>query len=169
MTRCAALLPLCAAALLASGCEEEALSPPTVRYGQDMCHECGMILSEERFAGAIVVREGRETKELLYDDIGEMLADDAPAQAEQAWFVRAYDEDRWLPARGASYVHSPTTMTPMATGLVAFAEASAAGAFAEKQGGRTLTFDEARAEAQAGALGVDLDRIGAAPAGGAGR
>ncbi|MCP4068002.1 MAG: hypothetical protein GY741_06945, partial [Phycisphaeraceae bacterium] len=45
-----------------SGCgrDEDPLGPPTIHLGEDMCSICSMIISDRRYAGAIVMRrDGR--------------------------------------------------------------------------------------------------------------
>ncbi|RMH29569.1 MAG: hypothetical protein D6693_01780, partial [Planctomycetota bacterium] len=118
-----------------AGCSrEETLSPPEARAGVDACAACGMMLADTRFAGALAVREGGLVERRVYDDIGEMLAVPPPA-AEHAFYVVAFDTGAWVEADDATYVHAPSVMTPMATGVVAFSSADAADAFAREHAG----------------------------------
>ena len=42
--------------MAAAGCSSsDPTAPPTVYYGQDVCVMCGMIISDERFAAAMIV------------------------------------------------------------------------------------------------------------------
>ena len=48
---------LAAGLILASGCGRRSdTGPPELHYGQDVCAACNMIVSEERFAAAVVAR-----------------------------------------------------------------------------------------------------------------
>ena len=61
---------------LAWGCAEGStiIAPPEIRYGEDLCTECNMVISDPRFAAGYVyeVSEGRY-RSLAFDDIGDLL------------------------------------------------------------------------------------------------
>ena len=60
--------------VLLTACGQDApAGPPTVRYGQDPCAGCGMIISDDRFAAAWVDPAG-EAAPRLFDDGGGMGA-----------------------------------------------------------------------------------------------
>jgi copper chaperone NosL len=92
---------------------------PVIRYGQESCVHCGMIIDDPRFAAARTDRGERH-----FDDIG-CLAEDLvafPAEAEDAdLFVHDYGTEAWLAACDATYVRSTELRTPMASGVAAFA------------------------------------------------
>lgn len=145
----AATIPGCAG--------DEPLSPPEARAGIDACAVCGMMISDTRFAGALSVRESSGmVRRDVYDDIGEMLAV-APPASEHKFYVTAFDTGEWLDAPAAVYVHSDRVMSPMATGVAAFAARDAAEAFAAEHAGAVLTLSEARARAAAGELRIGAD------------
>ena len=58
-------------ALVGCGGSADAGKPPKIDYGRDACERCRMIISEERFAAALVDQDGRKT---LFDDPGELVA-----------------------------------------------------------------------------------------------
>ena len=127
---------------LAAGCTaRDPLAPPEIRYGEDVCAECGMIISEPRFAAGLVLGPaGGEA--LAFDDIGDMLAwARAHPEAEVSrWWVHDYASEAWLDARAASFVRAKALRTPMDHGLAAFAEPGAAAAMAAELGGEVLGF-----------------------------
>lgn len=126
-----------------TGCERapRPLAPPVVHYGQDMCAVCSMIVSEERFAGAVALRRGKRIEHFFFDDIGEMLAEYAPPEHEEiAWYVHDADTLAWLDASEAWYVRSEDLRTPMATGVAAYATRAAAETARETHGGTVLDF-----------------------------
>lgn len=134
-------------ALLLGACAQGASSPapPEIRYGEDLCDECNMIISDARFAAAYAyeVSPGRyESK--AFDDIGDMLlhaekhTDDAVAE----WYVHDYDSEEWLDASAAHYVMSADLPTPMGYGIIAYADAAAADTKAAEVSGMILSWDE---------------------------
>ena len=123
------------APFLLNGCngEADAAQPPQIGYGRDTCARCGMIISDERYAAALVAPDGRVR---LFDDAGEMLmsaAEDAP-EGQRAW---AHDRQgkQWIDATTAIYARGEPETTPMGTGYVAFAKREDAEAFAAQPGG----------------------------------
>jgi copper chaperone NosL len=112
------LLAICA------GCVrgETEIRPPDIRYGEDICVECNMIISDPRFASAYVrqVAEGRY-ESLAFDDIGGMLshADAHDDHEIVAWYVHDYDSEEWLDATAATFVFSHEIQSPMAHGIAA--------------------------------------------------
>jgi copper chaperone NosL len=143
-------------AVTVSACapSRDPLSPPDIGYGQDVCDRCGMIISDERFAAAMIVRTPSGTQARKFDDVGEMLA--YGAENPQFEVVRRYVHDyvslEWIMADSATFVRSSGLATPMGYGLVAFADASAADALAREIDGQVLTFDALRT-----ALGTTSD------------
>lgn len=119
--------------------------PPEIRYGQEMCSACGMVIDEPRFAAATLLTNG---KYLKFDDAGEMLNYhmNHPEEQVAAWFVHDYPSEKWIRGEQAFFVRSPTLKTPMGTGIVAFIDQAQAEAFATEHGGKVYTLDEIRAQ-----------------------
>lgn len=142
---------LLAAGLAASACTEPPLTgPPTIRVGSSQCAECGMIISEERHASALLIDDRGRRDYLLYDDIGCMLDDendglDGPTVLER--HVHDHQSRAWARADLASFVMvDPTEIpTPMGSGIVAVMDAAAARELAEKHKGQILDYPGARA------------------------
>jgi copper chaperone NosL len=107
-------------------------SPPTISYGSDTCDRCNMVIGEERHAAAL---KGADGKWLTFDDTGEMIA---TAQAEsgaiKAW-VHDFEKVTWHDAATAFYVWLPNRNTPMASGIIAYADQARAEAKAQETGG----------------------------------
>lgn len=116
-------------------------APPEIMYGHDKCAACGMIVSEDRHAAAIVPARGEAS---LFDDTGELVhyVVQHPLQPDQAVFVHDYQSRRWLPANMAFFVKDPKLSTPMGTGIVAFAERSSAETFAQPRQVPVLRWEE---------------------------
>lgn len=123
------------APLLLSRCsgQTDASQPPAINYGRDTCVRCGMIISDEHFAAALVAPDGAVR---LFDDAGELLlsvAEEAP-EGQRAW-VHDRHGMQWIDATAATYARGAPETTPMGTGYVAFAKREDAEAFAGQPGG----------------------------------
>jgi copper chaperone NosL len=117
-------------------------TPPDIRYGEDVCDQCRMIISERRFAAAYVTRQG-ETRR--FDDIGDLVRYHRHHAEDVAVFwVHDYDSRVWLKAEQAYFVLSPTIHTPMGHGIVALGDKQRAAAMAAANQGEVLTFAELR-------------------------
>jgi copper chaperone NosL len=102
---------------------------PQIRYGQDTCVRCSMVISDARYAAAWRDDAG---KEAFFDDIGCMAHDEHDANLRGGeLFVHNYNDETWTDGRSASYLlNTQVFRTPMAYGLAAFAtreEAEGAG------------------------------------------
>jgi copper chaperone NosL len=134
---------------------EAVIMPPEIRYGEDACAECTMIISDPRFATAYVheVSPGRY-ESISFDDIGDMLihAGKHPEHTVVRWYAHDYASEEWLDATGAHFVFSNQLQTPMAQGIAAHAALADAEAMAAELDGQVLDWNGLRARHQAGAL-----------------
>lgn len=131
---------------LSAGCGSNVdagpIPTPQFVFGEDLCDECSMIISEQRFAGAIGVRTRGRVKHLLFDDIGEMAAFELPPHDEARYFVHDMLTSVCLPAEDAHYMRAKTLRTPMGTGVAAFRAASDRDATLAQFPGDKLTWEE---------------------------
>lgn len=116
--------------MLAAGCGEPGAEAPEILYGEDICDHCRMVISEPRHAAGARLDE----QALRFDDPGclrEFLEARGPAPAA-AW---VHDENEaWLAVTDAWFVEDPEGGTPMASGILAFADPAAAAAAGERYG-----------------------------------
>jgi copper chaperone NosL len=128
-------------ASLLAGCQRvDISSPPTVRFGDEACASCHMIISDERFAAALVTAAGDALK---FDDIGCLIQHEAPhARPEVTYWVRDYSSQGWLNARDATFVQSTSVLSPMGHGMAALPTALAARELASGPTSRILRFSE---------------------------
>jgi copper chaperone NosL len=126
--------------LVACGSGPDLDEPPEIRYGEDVCDRCLMIINEARYAAAYVTPEGDAR---LFDDIGGMAAsiDEAPEEVAVFW-VHDYDTEEWLKAKKAFYVESDDLLTPMGFGIIAFADEGRAEEWAAAQAGILRSYSE---------------------------
>ena len=148
------LLVMVVLTLLAAGCSQATeIKPPTIRYGEDKCADCDMIISDERFAAA-AIREinAGDHESLLFDDIGDLVRYMAQHNDQKfvAAYVHDYDTKAWIEAEKAVYMDSDTLKTPMATGLAASSSQSGAEALAAQWNGKVIDWEAVKA--QGGAL-----------------
>lgn len=150
--------------LLLAACGQAALTaqtPPEILYGEDVCDHCGMIISDERFAAALVIETGPNRLEhRIFDDIGDMFGyvdelNKAQAQGLEegakivTYFVHDYHSLEWLDAREAYFVVSESVHSPMGSGMAAFAQAAEAEAQAQLwQPANVLDFETAQHESE---------------------
>jgi copper chaperone NosL len=150
ITRRRFLCAACAAyatAVAATACATNASSdpqPPNIAYGRDVCEQCGMIISEPRFATATVLEDGTSHK---FDDIGDMVLYhfDHPDQKVKAYFAHDYNSQEWIRAETATFVASDQIKSPMGHGLAAFLKSSDAESFASEVNGKVMNFEGLRA------------------------
>jgi copper chaperone NosL len=120
----------------------EKLAPPVVRYGEDVCSACGMIVSEEPHAAAAAVDPGDGRAETrIYDDIGCMVRDGGAARFLARW-VHDLEDARWIAADSAAFVSNERLQTPMGSGVAAFATRARADDYAAREGGIATNWQE---------------------------
>lgn len=140
MTRRAFLILVFAVSVTGCQASSSLEKPPPIRYGRDTCDECGMVISEARFAAAYLPRHGEWR---LFDDIGDMLAFYTSHREEVAVFwVHDYETGDWLQADGAFFVSSPALHTPMGHSIVAVTNRERADRLTDQTAGEVLTFAE---------------------------
>jgi copper chaperone NosL len=127
-------------ALALGGCRAGAPSgPPSIRYGKDLCAECRMIISEERFAAGAADEAGEVVK---FDSVGCLIRflRDKPGQT-RVW-VKRYDSDGWIDVRNAFFVLSEKILAPMGYGVAATDSKTDAEKIAGELEGKIMDFSE---------------------------
>jgi copper chaperone NosL len=136
--------------LLLAACGGPATPEPAkIRFGETMCAECGMIISQPKYAASFAYAESEgRFKSLPFDDIGDMLehmrnhSDLIPVGV----WVHDYESEEWINAETAHFVRSNAIRSPMGHGIVAFADKSAAERLAAEVDGQVLDWDQLRIE-----------------------
>lgn len=119
-------------------------SPPQIRYGEQECDSCRMLVSDERFAAALVFeRDGKVTK-LVFDDINCVFGylSDHPVAGSYTVYTHDLDTRAWLDTRAAFFVHSAKLETPMASQIAAASTSDGAESLLKRYPGERLTFDQ---------------------------
>lgn len=130
--------------------------PPEIVYGQDVCDQCGMIISESRFAASYVTTTGDVRR---FESIEDMLMYHLEHQEEvHIFWVHDYYTEKWARGDEAVFVLSETIVTPMDGGVVAVADKAGADELIAERGGTAVSFDQLLSLARAGVLeGHDHD------------
>jgi len=128
--------------LLLGACQSQVdlSQPPEIRYGEDVCTKCSMIISEARFAAAYYTEQGDARR---FDDIGGLFIYHAENQEDVAQFwVHDYETEEWIKADQAFYVTSDQLHTPMGFGLIAFSDQERAKRIASESNTMVMSFDD---------------------------
>ncbi len=135
------LAPLLLLLLLLLACAGPAATdaPPEIWYGEHECDRCRMIVADERLASAAVA----DGETLRFDDLGCLLAKlaERPETEWRVW-VRDYAGGGWLDAGSARFAATEALVTPMGSGLAAFARPEDALALVAERGGRVVGWNE---------------------------
>lgn len=148
------LLLLLLSTLLLNACTRgvATAAPPEIRYGEDTCTECNMIISDPRYAAGYAheLSAGRY-ESLAFDDIGDLLAHLEKYRERKvvAWYVHDYTTAEWLDATTAYYVLSDEIHSPMGHGIAAHATRDAAEVLAQRKSGLVLDWQGLQAHVKA--------------------
>lgn len=156
----AAVLVTVLASAGACGGGEAPPSPPAIDYGEDVCAECGMIISDSRFATAMAVRtRSGDTEVRAFDDVAGPLLHlrGRPGLEVLAVWVHDCRSGAWTPADSARFVRSGAIRSPMAHGLLPCGSPGAADSVARALGGEVLRWEDLRDDARRGAF--DPERL----------
>ncbi len=126
--------------LLLVSCQQ-AVQPPTIRYGEDACANCRMLINEAPYACAIETEEGEVRK---YDDFNCMFLDSERVKPKRYWVHHHDKPDQWLDGEKAFYVRADALQTPMGSRTLAVATRDEAERKAKQLNGQVLTFEAIR-------------------------
>lgn len=131
-----------AAALFLAGCRPRAVP---IRYGEDVCAHCRMVIVDARFGAELVTRTG---KVYTFDSV-ECLAHHAAAQPDSAAvFARLVTDygrpGRLVPVEEVFFIRSEALQSPMGGHLAAFGSGTTRRAALDAYGGRVLDWQAVR-------------------------
>jgi copper chaperone NosL len=112
---------------------------PNIRYGEEACDYCRMIINEAPFAAAFENEAGEMKK---FDDVGCMAMAQAEEKTNHIWVNHYLQPGKWLKAQEAYYVYSKDLKSPMGDGILAVDSESTAQAQAKQLNGHILRFNE---------------------------
>ncbi len=120
-------------------------APPTIRLGDSVCDQCGMIISDARFATATIVEGDRGPEAALFDDFNCQIGYETRFldNTIHARWSRDHGTEAWLDTTQAWFIRSPALRTPMASNMAAFANKADAAKAAEEFDGVVIDFKNA--------------------------
>jgi copper chaperone NosL len=124
--------------LLLTACSQQidTEQAPAIAYGEDVCENCSMIISDERFAAAYWTADGVARR---FDDIGGMVEYHQDRGEDVATFwVHDYPTGEWVRAESATFVLNKEMQTPMGFGIAACANEEQAKALAYGEEGAVV-------------------------------
>ncbi len=108
-------------------------APPPIVLGDSTCQECGMIISDERFATSTIIENERGYQPLLFDDFNCQIKFERKfkdLKIVNRW-SHEHAESTWIKSEVGWFVYSTQIRSPMASGLAMFETKSQAEAFAQ--------------------------------------
>jgi nitrous oxide reductase accessory protein NosL len=126
--------------LLLMSCQQ-AVQPPTIRYGEDACANCRMLINEAPYACAIETETGEVRK---YDDFNCMFLDSERVKPMRYWVHHHDKPDQWLDGEKAFYVRADALQTPMGSRTLAVATREEADRKAKQLKGKVFPFEAVR-------------------------
>jgi nitrous oxide reductase accessory protein NosL len=126
--------------LLLMSCQQ-AVQPPTIRYGEDACANCRMLINEAPYACAIETEAGEVRK---YDDFNCMFLDSERVKPMRYWVHHHDKPDQWLDGEKAFYVRADALQTPMGSRTLAVATREEADRKAKQLKGKVFPFEAVR-------------------------
>jgi len=135
------LVALLSLSVSACGGAAKADGPPEINYGRDVCVQCGMIVSEAKFAAAYTLEDGTE---MVFDDLGGLLLHQRETgdaiDPLSAW-VHDFETEEWVDVTNAYFVATLSVNSPMGHGILSFNDEARAVAFASEVGGEVIRWD----------------------------
>jgi copper chaperone NosL len=126
--------------LLGCSAQQSLDEPPEIRFNVDVCDQCGMIISEPRFAASYVTTAGDVRK---FESIGDMLAYHLEQQEEvHLFWVHDYYSDEWVKGDEAFFVLSEQIVTPMGDNVLGTADQASADRLVSEAGGMIVDFEQ---------------------------
>jgi copper chaperone NosL len=125
---------------LLQGCSA---GPSPIKYGQDMCAHCQMIISDQRFGTELVTSKGKIYK---YDSVECLISDylkmsGSEKEIHSLWVTDFNNPTVLINAKSAIYLHSSKLRSPMGMGLSAFSDEAEADEMKNKFTGTILPWN----------------------------
>ena len=126
--------------------------PEPIVYGRDACAHCRMVISQPGFGGEVRDLSGKIS---TFDDVGCLLISLAATGREtpEAWVEDFDGKTTFAPLLQATLVRGALD-TPMGHGIVAFADAGKAAAFAAEKKAKVVKLEDLLVELKSGSFAV---------------
>ena len=136
-----AILLVVLALLIAACGNADASGPPEINYGRDICVECGMIVSEARFAAAYRLADGSDK---IFDDLGGLLLysrETGDVLDPATTWVHDFETEEWVAVDDAYFVPTLSVSSPMGHSIVSFSDEARATSFAADVDGEVILWN----------------------------
>lgn len=134
------LIVIAPLALIACQSDVDIEAAPKIAYGQAICEQCGMIVSEEVQAAAYRLTDGQLR---IFGDLGDMvLYHRLNGEDVYIFWVHDFQTGEWMHAPEAFYVATDDLVTPMNHGIAAFTYEAGAKHLAEEHGAPIYRWDK---------------------------
>ncbi|GAB4386544.1 MAG: hypothetical protein Kow0022_15900 [Phycisphaerales bacterium] len=133
------------AVLIATGCgRPQPDRPPAVRLDDSVCDQCGMIISDVRWATSTIIRGERGPEARLFDDFNCQVnyEQDHPDLPVLARWSHDHATQEWMKTDQAVFLVAPALRTPMGSHAAAFGNRSDADSAASTHPGTIMTFEQ---------------------------
>jgi len=138
-------LAISAVLVLGAGCARQPVTgPPPLRLGEQECAACRMLISDERFAAALVYEHDGRVQRPAFDDINCLFGHlaDLPAGTPYSVYTHDFETRAWLNARDAAFVRSSALESPMGAQIAAASRRVAAEQLLKRYPGEVLTYEQ---------------------------
>jgi copper chaperone NosL len=126
--------------VIACSSEVDLLATPEIAYGEVICEQCGMIISEEGQAAAYRLPDGDLR---IFDDLGDMvLYYRLNGEDVHIFWVHDFQTGEWMHADDAFFVATDDLNTPMGHGIAAFKYETGAEHLSEEHGAPIYRWNE---------------------------
>lgn len=134
------LMIIGALSLIACQSEVDIETTPEIAYGEVICEQCGMIVSEEAQAAAYRLPDGNLR---IFNDLGDMvLYHRLNGEDVHIFWVHDYQTGEWMHAPDAFFVATEDLVTPMGHGIAAFTYEAGAEHLANEHSAPIYRWDE---------------------------
>lgn len=123
------------------GCNQQ---PEAIRYGQDACAFCRMVIADEKFGSELITQKGKIYK---FDSIECLAAyrhsdQISGSDIHSMWITNFKTPGQWLPAEQTQFLQSPNVPSPMGMSLSGYASSDEAKSMQSQFGGEVLNWEQ---------------------------
>lgn len=133
------------AVLITAGCgRPQPDRPPDVRLDDSVCDQCGMIISDVRWATSTIIKGERGPEDRLFDDFNCQVhyEQDHPDLPVLTRWSHDHTTQEWMKTDQAVFLVAPALRTPMGSHAAAFGTRSDAESAASGYPGTIMTFEQ---------------------------
>lgn len=126
-------------------------SPRQLAVGEDACEFCRMVISDDRFGGAVVLSTGRQRTFDAVECLVSYLATGADSALVEEVLVSDFENRKLIPVDSAVFLRSAELSGPMGRGTAAFSVRSDTAALARTYGASFFSWAELLSESDSAA------------------